>query len=145
MRINLGDDEMVEIGLAPLIDCVFLLLIFFLVATTLKTAEERATEEAPPKLERILPLELPESAAALQQRQTRLLVIGVDQDGDIYLDAEKVSTATLHQRLRQAAAQNTAQRIRIDGDRRTPFQHIVHVLDLCQFEGLSNVGVHTRD
>jgi biopolymer transport protein ExbD len=34
--------------------------------------------------------------------------------------------------------------VRIDGDRRTPYQHIVHVLDLCQFEGLTQVSMHTR-
>ena len=36
MKVDLRDDEGIEVQMAPLIDCVFLLLIFFLVATTLK-------------------------------------------------------------------------------------------------------------
>ena len=40
MRINLDDDHIIGIEMGPLIDCVFLLLIFFLVATTLKKPEE---------------------------------------------------------------------------------------------------------
>jgi len=133
MRIDLSNDEPVEISMAPLIDCVFLLLIFFLVATTLK------------KIEKELPIELPQAAASLStQVEDRMLIVGVDKMGAVYLNAERVSTETLHRRLKEAALANPNQRIRIDGDRSAPFQYIVRILDLCQFEGLKNVGVHTR-
>jgi len=56
MRVRLEDDEQVEVQMAPLIDCVFLLLIFFLVATTLK------------KIDKELPLDLPEAAAAVSKQ-----------------------------------------------------------------------------
>lgn len=133
MRIRYEDEEPVEVQMAPLIDCVFLLLIFFLVATTLK------------KLEKELPVELPESAAAIDvQAQDDLLTIGLDASGQLYLAAERVSTSMLHLRLQEAARTNPAQRIRIDTDRATPAQYVVQVLDLCQFEGLRNVGIHTK-
>lgn len=133
MRVRYDEDEAIEVQMAPLIDCVFLLLIFFLVATTLK------------KVEKELPVELPESQAAIQvQAREDLFTIGIDAAGQTYLKAEKVSLSMLRQHLQQAAARDKTQRVRIDVDRATPAQYIVHVLDLCQFEGLTNVGIHTR-
>lgn len=133
MRMRIEEDEAVEVQMAPLIDCVFLLLIFFLVATTLK------------KIEPQLPIELPESAASIEAKTPEnVMIIGIDRAGVPYLGAERVTLSMLHTRLRQAAQTDKSQRIRVDVDRLTPAQYIIHVLDLCQFEGLTHVGLHTR-
>jgi biopolymer transport protein ExbD len=133
MRIRVEEEEPVEVQMAPLIDCVFLLLIFFLVATTLK------------KIEKELPIELPQSAAAVDSRvEDTTLIVGIDRAGAIHLKGERVTLSMLHDQLRQAATTNPEQRVRIDADQSTEFQHVVHILDLCQFEGLTNVGLHTR-
>lgn len=133
MRLRHEEDEPIEVQMAPLIDCVFLLLIFFLVATTLK------------KIEKELPVELPESLAAIDvEAREDIFTIGLDTAGQTYLKAEKVSLGMLRQQLQQAAAANPQQRVRIDTDRATPAQYVVHVLDLCAFEGLTNVGIHTK-
>lgn len=132
MQIKFDDDEAMEVQMAPLIDCVFLLLTFFLVATTLKELKEE------------LPLELPDSAVAVTVQQADdQLEIGIDIAGEVYLNAVPVTTTVLHETLQRVAAHDLHQRIRIDVDRNTPFQHVVHVFDLCQFEGLKNVGIHT--
>ena len=134
MRTELDDAEEIEVQLAPLIDCVFLLLIFFLVATTLK------------EIRKELPIELPEASAAVAvATPVEPLVIAVDADGNLYLGSEPVGLEVLHSHVRTVAQQNPNRRVRIDGDRVTPFQHIVHVMDLCQFEGLTNIGVHIAD
>ena len=70
MRTKKPEEEPFEIMLIPMIDCMLVIIIFFLVATTLK---DRAKE---------LPLELPESAAAASVEQTPdTLIIGVDKAG----------------------------------------------------------------
>lgn len=137
MRTRKPEEEPFEIMLIPMIDCMLVIIIFFLVATTLKNREKE------------LPLDLPESAAApMLDQPPDLFVIGVDKDGRAYLSSgdriEPVDTERLHQRLRELAGVNPSQRIRIDGDRNTRFEDIIHILDLCQFEGLKNVGLHTR-
>ena len=63
MRIDIQEDDGIEVQMAPLIDCVFLLLIFFLVATTLK------------KIEKEVPLELPDAKLAARE-VPRILDIG---------------------------------------------------------------------
>lgn len=140
MRINLGEDEQPEIGLIALIDCIFFLLMFFMVATSFKHQDNQ-------KKEKRLPIVLPASSVSLNKSQAAAtpLVIGVDKAGKFYIDNAPISVQSLHERLKKEAASNPKRTIRIDGDQRTPYQNIVHLLDLCQFEGLTNIAMNTRD
>lgn len=127
-------DEEMELNLIPMIDVMLILLIFFMVATTIKHAEKA------------LPIELPNSSASIDmQVQEKLMVLGLDASGNKYIGSERVATDALHQRLRDAAAANPKQEIRIDADRKTPYEFVVEVVELCQFEGLRNLQLHTRD
>ena len=139
MRIDLGHDEPPEIGLIPLIDCIFSLLMFFMVATSFR-------QEDPPKKENELPVLLPDAQASLEAAGAAAapLVLGVDRGGKVYVGTARVSVQELHDVLKREAARNPQRRIRIDGDEQVPYQHIVHVLDLCQFEGFTNIALHTR-
>ncbi len=128
------DQDAAEVQMAPLIDCVFLLLIFFLVASQLKETEKE------------LQLELPEAAAAVTVVDAEPpLLISVDREGALYFGSQPITLDQLHRHVKSVAEQTPQRRVRIDGDKYTPFQHIVHVMDLCQFEGLRNVGVHIAD
>ncbi|QJD99110.1 biopolymer transporter ExbD [Massilia forsythiae] len=147
MRIDLGDDEQPEIGLIALIDCIFFLLMFFMVATSFKHKEEH-------RKERQMPITLPRSSASLDMAQAAPdpLVIRVDRAGNVSIGedggsgeaAGALSVEALHERLRDEAARNPGRPVRIDGDANVAYQAIVRVLDLCQFEGLTNIAMHTR-
>jgi len=132
------DDEAPEVSMAPLIDCIFLLLIFFLLTSSLQKTEddrEKAVQQ--------LLIDLPEAAAAATApAQGEPLVIGVDQKGKFYVGNQRVGVEELHQVLRQAASKHP--KIRIEGDRQAAFEHVAHVIDLCQFEGLHDIAVRTR-
>ena len=137
MRIRKPEEEPFEIMLIPMIDCMLVIIIFFLVATTLKQHEKE------------LPLKLPESAAALRVEQPPdLFIIGVDRAGHAYVSTgdhvEPVDNESLHARIREAARANPDRHVRIDGDRDARFEDIIHIVDLCQFEGWKNVGLHTK-
>ena len=133
MRVRLEDEDDVQVQMAPLIDCVFLLLIFFLVATTLK------------KIERELPLELPDAAASVgKQLEDNMTIISVDRDGRLYLGSEPVGQGYLAEKLEELAAKDPNHRIRIDADRLAPIWVGVQLLDMCNFEDLHNVGIRTK-
>lgn len=140
MRIQLGEDQDPEIGLVALIDCIFFLLMFFMVATTFKQHEQNRKNRA-------IPVDLPKSAVSLELEDATNpgLVIAVDREGRAFVDGESVSQRELHDRLRAAAARDRSMSVRIDGDRRASFQDMVRVMDLCAFEGLTNLAVHIRD
>jgi len=139
MRIDLGEDEQPEIGLIALIDCIFFLLMFFMVATSFsKQVGEKPQKE--------LPVTLPVAQMSLDRVGAGAppLTIGVDKRGKLYIDGDKVSVQELHDRLKREAAGNPGRPIRIDGDEKALYQDIVHVLDLCQFEGFTRISMHTR-
>lgn len=132
MRINIQNDEEFEVQMAPLIDCVFLLLIFFLVATTLR------------KIDNELPLDLPESAASIQvQQPDNVTVIAIDREYELYLDGMPVSIGMLQNELRTQAQINPQNKLRLDVDRMVSMQRVMEVLDVLKFEGLTNVGINT--
>ncbi len=119
--------------MAPLIDCVFLLLIFFLVATTLK------------KIDKELPLELPDVQAAIEvQPPEEVVVVSVDQTGGLYLKGTPVSLSLLQGELRARARESKATKVRLDIDQRASFQKAMLVIDMLRFEGLRNVSINSR-
>jgi biopolymer transport protein ExbD len=151
MRVKLDDDLPPGIDLAPLIDCVFLLLIFFLVATTLKRevieAQQRSIQEhIQMEIQEQLKVELPEPAVAakpvITSGSTR---ITINASGDFFFENNPISTAELHVKLRDLALTNPNHHIIIDIDRFSESQYLIQLLDLCAFEGLSNYGIHTKD
>jgi biopolymer transport protein ExbD len=139
MHIELGDDDQPEIGLIALIDCIFFLLMFFMVATSFKQKEQQHKDKP-------LPIVLPRSAASLVKAEAAPdpLVIRVDRAGAIMIGGAALSTEALHERLREEAQRQPGRSVRIEGDGRVPYQSIVRVLDLCQFEGLTNIAMLTR-
>lgn len=137
MRVRKPDDEPFEIMLIPMIDCMLVIIIFFLVATTLKNKQKE------------LPLELPGAGAALTVVQPQdVFVIGVDKTGRVFLGGdnfvEPVDNERLHRELRQLAQASPNRKVRIDADRNARFEEVVRIVDLCNFEGLRNVGLRTR-
>ncbi|MDB5745237.1 MAG: biopolymer transporter ExbD [Massilia sp.] len=140
MRVDLTDHEEPEIGLVAMIDCIFFLLMFFMLATTFK-------QQTSSKPQKELPVQLPTAEASVVRAGSAddALVIGVDRSGGLFVDTRPVTVQELHTILARAAAADPQRRIRIDGDRDASYQHIVRVLDLCQLDGLTNIAMHTRD
>ncbi|MFW5829183.1 MAG: ExbD/TolR family protein [Planctomycetota bacterium] len=133
MRGNYQDDEAVEVQMAPLIDCVFLLLIFFLVSSTLKKINEE------------LPLTLPDARAVVEvQQPDDFLVISIDREGGFYLDGAPVNLSMLQSQVRDRARANPEVKVRVDVDQDIAFKRAMEVLDLLRFEGLENIGINTR-
>ena len=139
MRIAIGDEEAPEISLIALIDCIFFLLMFFMVASSFqKQAEGKAQKQ--------LAITLPESAVSLDRSvaDASPVVIGVDVKGGVYWGRDPVTTVELRDRLHAEARRDPDRPVRIDGDTQVPYQEVVHLLDLCQFEGLTHVSLRTR-
>lgn len=120
--------------MSALIDCVFLLLVFFLVATMMKK-EDRDISINPPESE---------SAARLVPDDDQV-VIGIDEAGNLFYNGDATTRHLLLQRLGQVAAESPGRRMRLDADRNAPFERFVEVLNALQFRKLNNVGIRTYD
>ena len=134
MRIRRSNEDKLEIGMSSLIDCVFLLLIFFLVTTIAK------------KENRDIDVDLPVSTSSLDvPPDNDTMVIGVNKEKMLFYNGRPVTVSELHQILLELSEENQDRRIRVDCDKAVAFSRVVEVLDLCSFRGLHNVAVRTYD
>lgn len=117
-----------SLSITPLIDVVFLLLIFFLVAS-------RLTEE-----ERELDLNLPSVSESLPASfQPDELVINIDAEGKYYVDGTFRQVEQIEQILRRAQANNPlTQKVIIRGDRKSTWEQVITVIGLCKKVGISD-------
>ena len=125
-------DQELSLELTPLIDMVFLLLIFFLVATTFHQ-EEREMQIALPVATSAGPI-----SALLQE-----LVINVDEEGHIILGGRRMEPEVLRSRIAEAVELNPQQTVTVRGDRRTAYANIVTVLDICKGAGIQEPYLDT--
>ncbi len=123
------------LSLTPLIDVVFLLLIFFLVTSEFEDEERR--------LDIILPNA---TSAAPMAGKPREVVVDIDAEGTTYLRGDRTTVDELAAVLARVVERNPAnQSVVIRADRDTPFQPVVSVMDVCNRAGISDYTVTTRD
>lgn len=118
--------------MTPLIDMVFLLLIFFLAATTFHQ-EEREMQIA-------LPIA---KAAGPITHALRELVVNVDAEGQVILSGRRVSHDDLRQVVKQAVEMNPGQKVVVRADRRVAYGVVVGVLDICKAAGIQEPYLDT--
>lgn len=134
MKLDLDLDEKASVPMSPLIDAVFLLLAFFLIATTYK------------KKDTTIDINLPLSNSAIKlPLENSSTAIGIDVNGELFLDGQPIRKTSLHMELQQISNVDPGRRIRLDADLRAPVHSVVELLELCQFRNLKNIGIHTYD
>ncbi len=117
-----------EVGLdfTPIIDVVFNLLIFFLVATSFQQVERESR------------IALPEMAAAVPiSAALREIVINIDESGAIIMLGKVTSDEALRESLTKAVAANPNQKVSVRADRATRYEAVARALDLCKSAGIT--------
>ncbi len=128
MRKVLTVRKKVRIEMLPLIDIVFLLLVFFIYAM-LSMAVHRS-----------LPVALPTSTSA-EIDQTQVLSVTVRANGALYLDRKATSLEDLTEELRQKSAGVEEPGVLLFADRALPYQKLYNVLDQIRMAGLSRISL----
>jgi biopolymer transport protein ExbD len=125
--------DRIELNMAPMIDVVFLLLIFFMVTTTFER-------------EAVLKIQLPQ-ARGQKQDPKRALEIVVDAEGRYYLNQHELAdqrVETLKRALAKALEEGASPMVVIAADRKTPHQAVIRVLDAARQLHLHRVAFATR-
>ncbi len=118
-----------EVMVAPLIDVVFLLLIFYAVTTQFVTDQR-------------LKLKLPEAKTAEQAGQgaeARPPVITVASDGSVWIDGKEVPEARLERAVRAAVEGARDHTVIIKGDKAADYGVVIRVLDLARAAGAKTI------
>ncbi len=129
MRLELGPVDEGAFNLTPLIDMVFLLLVFFVASTTF------AKEEVE------MDLTLPDATSGAPGEEGKLIVINVRRDGTLVVNGRELTVEGLRQRLRSAAATNREQEVLIRGDTLVHFGIVAQTFDACLAAALRHVSI----
>lgn len=114
------------VDMTPMIDCVFQLLLFFLVASNFQ-------EQARISGEGELGANLPSVASAMPMTmRPREMIVNVDTDGRFFLDGEAFTEQQLSQRLTRARTDNPGnQSVVIRGNEGADWKYVARVMSLC--------------
>lgn len=119
--------------MAPLIDIVFLLLIFFILTWNYDKAEKELEVSVPTAQE-----------GAETDRKPYELIINVLADRSVRIESVTVTLPQLLERLAPIAEVAPNQPVRIRGDGRVDYQAVVDVINTCRAAGISNVAFATQ-
>jgi biopolymer transport protein ExbD len=131
---GIGEEEQMRVNLDPMIDCVFLLIIFFLVTTAFI------------KLEQDLSINLPVQSRELKVKTppARPVVVNVRclPGGKAYyhVENERMTLPALTVNLSRARVRNKDQAVVIRGDRNVKWEHVAAVMGCCAQAGITKVS-----
>ena len=128
-RRKINNDSM-GFQMAPMVDVMFLLLIFFMVAAFLAEAEKNLKIQVPTA-----------QSAAEHKRYPGEIIVNIDKKGIISVNNSERSADQLSEILKEIAAVYQNQPVILRVDKEAPHKHFVKVFDLCKTYGISNVKI----
>ena len=129
MRYREKKESIQDINISPLIDMVFILLIFFMVSTTFVKDMK-------------LDLNRP-AASSSSTASTKAIRLYIDSQGEIYLDGEPVRVWVVQSRIRDLLDAGTSKSLLVITDEGVPAGRLVEVVDQARLAGATDVGVAT--
>jgi biopolymer transport protein ExbD len=130
MRFFRWGEEDFSLDYTPLIDVVFLLLIFFMVSTQFVSFNRR------------LEVALPKAKGGEVKEKKREVTVEMMADGRIFLDGRLVTYAVLEKALSRDKGRIGSAIIR--ADKTLPYGDVVRVMGICKFAGIDEVGIAVR-
>ena len=116
-----------ELNIAPLIDMVFILLIFFLVTTSF--VKETGVDISRP------------TASTAVAKTTSTILIGITRDSTIHLDRREVDVRAVRSSVERAMAENPEAGVVIVADKESKTGLVISVMDACKLAGAENVSL----
>lgn len=136
MNLRKHRRESPAIDLTPLIDVVFMLLIFFMVSTTFKDQS-------------MIRIDLPKATQQNQQEnQEKAIDLTIDVQGNFYVDGKRVvntQVETLKRALQIAIGDREHPPLTINADGKTPHQAVVTAMDAARQVGLVHLSIATKN
>jgi biopolymer transport protein ExbD len=117
----------VELNIAPLIDMVFILLIFFLVNTSF--VKETGIDVNRP------------TASTAEMKNTATILIAIDPDNRVFMDHREIDRRAVRANVERALAENPEGAVVVVADRGSNTGVAIQVMDGCRMAGAENVAL----
>ncbi len=123
-------DEDADINLTPMLDVVFIMLIFFIVtATFIKQAGVDVTRP---------------DAVTYEQKPTVSVLVAISEAGEIWIDKKKVDAVAVRAHIERLHAENPKGGLVIQADRNAKYEKLKAVLDAARAAQLTEVAISTE-
>ena len=122
-----GGDNRVEINMGPLVDMVFLLLIFFVVTTSFVKETGIEVNRA--------------TAASAELKERGTVMVGVSEDGEVYYDDKKVDVRSVRGLVERALAEDPQAGVVVVADQASETGVVIQVMDQCRLAGANGVSL----
>lgn len=119
------------LNLTPLIDIVFLLLVFFMLTAHFVDEKQIA-------------LQLPNADSATDLSVESIITVSVDVAGIYYINGEAVHAHALRERLAVEYGKNPKLILQLKADQQVSYRHVVHLLDDARLVGIANIDIVTE-
>ena len=125
-----GRGDKVDINMGPLVDMVFLLLIFYVVTTSF-------VKESGIDVSR-------STAASAEIKERGTIMIGVTPEGDVYFDGKKVDVRSVRGLVERSLAEDPEGGVVVVADKASETGAVVGVMDQCRLAGAKNVSLAAK-
>jgi biopolymer transport protein ExbD len=130
MLKSFHSDEQTQIDISPLIDMVFILLIFFMVSTTFVKDMK-------------LDLNRP-GASSATPASSKSIRVYIDNKNNIFIDGQPTKAWVLQSKVRDLLKTGTSTSILVITDKDVPAERLIEVVDACRLAGAKDIGVATE-
>ncbi len=120
-----------EIDLTPMLDVVFILLIFFIVTSVFVT--EAGIDVSKPE------------ASTAEARSKDLILIAISDDGQIWIDGEQLDPRFIRSRFERRLAETPNASVVIQGDRAAQNEHVMTILQAARDANIAAVSISTEN
>ena len=127
-RFSRSDDES-DINLTPMLDVVFIMLIFFIVTATF--IKQSGIEVVRPE------------AMTAEQKPTVSVLVAISEDGDIWIDKSRVDPTAVRAHIERLHEENPKGGLVIQADRGSKNEQLMSVLNAARAAGLTQVAIAT--
>lgn len=131
MKKRDDDENTGEIDLTPMLDVVFILLIFFIVTSVFVT-------------EAGIDVNKPDASTA-ESRSQDLILIAVSGDGQIWIDGEQIDARFVRSRFERRLAETPNASVVIQGDEAAENQHVLRILEAARDANIASVSISTEN
>jgi len=119
------------IDMIPMIDMVFLLLIFFALTNTFE-------------VQRFMELNLPKGSSGIELKKTERLTLAINNENQIMLESEPIEPAQLAAKLKEIVQKDTEVTLVIQGDENVPHGRVVELMDAANGAGVKKILITVR-
>lgn len=139
MALNLKDDKTEDvnpdINMTPLIDIMLVLLIIFMVTSSIS-------------LESGLDIDLPETKSKTTPQESDAVLVSLDVKGEVSIQGKKVLFEKVEETIRSALADSKSSMVVLEGDRTSNLGRAIQIMDLAKVAGAKKFAIaaeQTRD